>query len=253
MQALAAWLRGHGEQAFADLGVTEFHLYEAHTGTIESIGKVSVKYEGCPKGQFVRLKLASILHSVPVPERAETFVVLVDGSGTIEWGGVATVCRLLKEAEVVLAKRPGTDWGIPEDRKRIERFENFLVEERFRVALPDAQCGCWGFRASVMQALPLTALGYEIELDLLISALTSGLVVRFASVTILEGPRHSSFDVDQNRAKLVFLMDRLGYNALHLKNVLSYFQVRSSDRLPSWYEDLVNSLSYSPPRRPVFG
>lgn len=84
--------------------------------------------------------------------------------------------------EVVLGRRPNDspDWfmGHPE-RKAIELFEKFLIEERFRKtvdedfggSLPDAQAGCWGLRLDTLRKLSLTAGGYELELDVITSAL----------------------------------------------------------------------------------
>jgi hypothetical protein len=72
------------------------------------------------------------------------------------------------------------DWclGHPE-RKAIEMFQKYLIEERYRRIvdeefegeLPDAQAGCWGVRLDTLEKLSLTAGGYGLELDVVTSAL----------------------------------------------------------------------------------
>jgi hypothetical protein len=78
---------------------------------------------------------------------------------------------------------------MPLGRKVIEEFEQYLLLRHRRQhlertfpgydfstnVLPDGQAGCWAFRLRVGLRLQLAASGYEIEFDLLASALDAGL------------------------------------------------------------------------------
>jgi len=116
---------------------------------------------------------------------------------------------------------------MPVGRKEIEEFEQYLLfihrarqlsvtfpgcDLALRI-LPDGQAGCWAFRLHAAKWLPLTASGYEIEYDLLVSTLDSGLRAAFTPPLIMSsGPRHSSAStapVDMSLHKLRFIEAKL--------------------------------------------
>jgi len=92
-----------------------------------------------------------------------------------------------------------------------ESFSGYDLEQRL---LPDGQAGCWAFRLSAAQKLPLTASSYEIEFDLLASAVDAGLKCAYTKPLLMaEGPRHSSASTDPfgtSIRKLPFIQRKLG-------------------------------------------
>jgi hypothetical protein len=203
------------------------------------------------KGLTIRLELMAILSRLPPSDRRHSYFVQIDGSGAIDYGGIELVLeKLINDSdhpEVVLGKRPNDslDWfmGHPE-RKAIELFEKSLIEERFRHtvdeefggSLSDAQAGCWGLRLDTLRKLSLTAGGYELELDVITSALElleHGLLgkkkVAFTR-DLSYGPRigggggGGSQTFQLNRAitidKLPFFLHKLGYDKVELGGVL---------------------------------
>ena len=155
------------------------------------LGGVTISYPSnrdaaVPKGLAIRLELMVILDSLAVTDREHAYFVQIDGSGAIDYHGIDLVLEKLlhdqTSPQIVLGKRPNDspDWFMGHaERKAIELFEKFLIEERFRNtvdeefggSLPDAQAGCWGLRLDTLRKLSLTAGGYELELDIITSAL----------------------------------------------------------------------------------
>lgn len=190
--AFYLWWDEHQERILNTFNIT-FDRVKAITPRrkIPITGGVTIVYPSneraaVAKGLTIRLELLGILDSLAVNDRDHSYFVQIDGSGAIDYRSVELVIEKFisssDQPEVVLGKRPkkSRDWfmGHPE-RKAIELFEKFLIEERFRKVvdedfrgeLPDAQAGCWGLRLDTLRKLSLTAGGYEIEFDLITSAL----------------------------------------------------------------------------------
>jgi hypothetical protein len=236
--------------------------------TLPLTGNVTIVYpEGMqaavPKGLTIRLELMAILDTLTPADREHTYFVQIDGSGAINYHGIELVLeKLLQDTtspQIVLGKRPNEspDWcmGHPE-RKAIEVFEKFLIEERFRMtideefggALPDAQAGRWGLRMDVLSKLSLTAGGYDLELDVITSALElleSGLLeknkVAFTRDLSCDeriggggGAGSATFQLKKTNTinKFPFLLHKLGYNKGELWRVLEKFD---KNTLPQEY------------------
>ena len=130
--------------------------------------------------------------------------------------------------DIVFGRRPDSKSGMPPGRKEMEEFEQYLLF-RHRLAglkqtfadydldqwlLPDGQAGCWAFGLSAAHRLPLTASRYQIEFDLLASAVDAGLKgVYTRPLLMTDKPRHSSASADPYGTsinKLPFIQRKLG-------------------------------------------
>ncbi|PIZ88050.1 MAG: hypothetical protein COX91_02210 [Candidatus Nealsonbacteria bacterium CG_4_10_14_0_2_um_filter_39_15] len=213
----------------------------AFTEQIDRVGQsLVVKYEGAtPKGTMVRGKLLSLISKIDYSDIDKNYLILIDGSGKIEFDSVFKVLKALVIGKQVILGCRFKGSGISLRRKKVEIFENFLVSERYKVDLPDAQCGCWGIRVGILKSLSLTANSYEIELDLVTSALESNLSICFVPVKAFF-KAGTGFTSKEDLTKLNFLVNKLGLdeyilNALYEKfkktyglsldsNYLNYFK-----------------------------
>ncbi|MBF0456585.1 MAG: hypothetical protein HQK99_01655 [Nitrospirae bacterium] len=214
----------------------------AATDQVDRIGEgIYIKYDGVtPKGLMVRGKLLSVFKE---PIDTEGYLILIDGSGKIVYDAVREVLEALtKGKHVVLGCRP-KGYGISEERKAIEMFENFLLEEKYGVVLPDAQCGCWGVRVSNLKDIPLTANSYEIELDLVSSSIEHSLCISYVPVEIkVDQSPVTNFKYEANKTKLKFLSNKLGFDNYILKAVYNKFQDIYKTPLPPDYVDYIDTL-----------
>ena len=137
------------------------------------------------------------------------YFIMFDGDGQIPKESFFTILKELLEDEqhVVFGCRANKP-GINIERAMIEEFELYLLAVKYGVYLPDGQCGCWGFRTSILKRIrQLTAKGFEIELDLLTSCLTT-FVPSFFYVPVSYGGE-SQFQSKDHERKLYFLADYL--------------------------------------------
>lgn len=218
-----------------------------YTGSEDKIGELERKYGGMtPKGLLIKEKIIYIINTIKVSDLSSCFVILIDGSGKIVYDSVFNVLKTFENgSEVILGCRQHGRWGIPEDRKRIEVFENFLVSEKYKIQLPDAQCGCWGIRGDILKNISLTAMGYEIELDLITCALESNLDICFAPIKINPSrTKKSSFKIEHHIRKLEFLLHKLSYDDYILKALLKKFENKKGIKLPQWYLEEINEVKF---------
>ncbi|MFH1287985.1 MAG: hypothetical protein ABII25_04735 [bacterium] len=204
-----------------------------------------------PKGLMVHGKLLSLISKIDYTQIDNHYFVLIDGSGKIAYDNVFNVLDILsKGKQIVLGCRP-KDFGVSDSRKDIEHFENFLVEEKYKVVLPDAQCGCWGGHANILKSLPLTAKTYDIEIDLVSSAIANNLSISFIPVTmdINEFPisNFTSFDIDIT--KLNFLTNKLGLDKHSIQLSYKKFNEIYKIELPEEYLNHFNSVPESKYRK----
>lgn len=251
---------------------------------------VNVSYPDAPdaevfKGLAIRLELLAVLDLLDTSEpcyRNRSYFVMIDGSGAFSYDSIGLVLdKLINEgAAVVLGKRPGKDpkWLMDSpDRKKVELFEKFLLETRYREEiddierrydtslrlddpradppirneLPDSQAGCWGICLGAAKHLGLTAQNYGLEFDLTASALAARLPIQFTD-ELKPGERAggSSFSgFDTAILKLGFVLHKLGYNKSDLKELLSTFQANSpvDRRIPQAYLDRIDRFLIRPP------
>jgi hypothetical protein len=186
-----------------------------------------------PKGFVARLHLLLLQESIDKDlNPADVIFGFIDGSGAFKYdNSLKLLVEPFKEdptVDVVLGKRPDNDSGMPPGRKEMEEFEQYLLfrhrptqirrsfsdYDLHRRLLPDGQAGCWAFRLTAAQHLPLTASGYEIEFDLLASAIDAGLKCAYTRPLLMsDEPRHSSASADPfgtSLKKLPFIERKLG-------------------------------------------
>jgi hypothetical protein len=195
------------------------------------------------KGIAVRNKLLAIKkdnEELGHPIKDDDIIIYFDGDNQIPLGdSIGELVKQLKNYDYVIACR-GDKYGIEYPRVPVESFENFLVSNTFFVSLPDAQCGCWGFKGKFLDELLkfLTAEGFEIELDVLIYFLTKKIYPHYIKVDVKEEGK-SEFKVNEDhRIKLRFLLIKLGLLPKDLPNMLSLFTQKTSLILPSDYTKL---------------
>jgi hypothetical protein len=234
-------------------------------GAIMSYSTPKGRSSRVPKGLAIRICLTAILDLIDnstggVSNRHHTYIVQIDGSGAFLLENIDKVLDTLivGQCPVALGLRTGDTWFMGHaERKRVELFENSLLENWHTrnkgtpVAPPllDAQAGCWGFSGIVLDRISLTAPSYEIEFDLVSSALIAGCDFAFTD-NLLEGTRigtsgHTTTTgaVDHSVAvrKMPFIANKLRLSDEQvLEELLAYSQRYSLDperTLPSSYVD----------------
>lgn len=225
---------------------------------------------GVPKGLAVRLALAAILDEVDaedggngVLDRQDTFIIQIDGSGAFDYNNIYRIAEALIRGgeDVVLGRRSG-DWFMThKDRKTVEMFENALLEtwkvrthgKGFDEPLLDAQAGCWGLRASVLRKISLTAPRYELEFDLIASAVMGNISFCFSSELkpgIRIGPSGMQSTTDPAGyagavRKMPFIAHKLEMSKPDIGQALDAYISRSQENsvpaLPTGYVELLRT------------
>jgi hypothetical protein len=232
-----------------------------------------------PKGIVIRLHIFSMLDEIDniggYHLRDDAVYAFIDGSGAFQFESLRLVLRTLlsnDETDVSLGTRPNDEVGMPQWRKAVEEFEHYILfhrfEDRLRVSypkldptrrvLPDGQAGCWAFRARAARNLALTARGYEIEIDLLFSAVLAGLRIDFSEPLLMSPkPRVSDFsrgggaepttsELVTCREKLEFIEHKLGLFPRDLAEAKAAFISRFVDisqQVPAQYWNLVDNFA----------
>jgi hypothetical protein len=237
------------------------------------------------KGLAVRLEMFAILDLIDsenIGLRDQSYFVLMDGSGAIDFSGIELVLDKLitEQYPIVLGKRPTDDstWFMGEigdkngeDRKKIELFENHLLEKyvldknieygikvmkEFNGELPDAQAGCWGVNIGALKNLSLTAQRYGLEFDVTASALEARQPIVYTE-DLKRGSRkgESGFKgFDDSIKKMEFILHKLSYSKGELNGLLDNYKKLPNYRdkeLPQDYErslmKFINSRGFSQP------
>jgi len=212
-----------------------------------------LKKELCPKGKWIRQMLQKV-----IDWQAENYyvkrnvIIHIDGSGKIDFNSTLKVLdKLVGGDPLVLGYRKNPLDTMLKERVDIEKFENFLVGYKFKILLPDAQCGCWGINGDLLSKITLTSLAYSIELDLVISALSVGIEPRYISVDLNpETVSSSDFKKEEHINKLHFLMYRLGYTSDTVKELAKLFLDEKRGEISREYLDLIEDLK--PANLPLF-
>jgi hypothetical protein len=222
-----------------------------------------------PKGLLIRLHILKTLEKVDEADpsnRDDAVFALIDGSGAFEFDNLFLVLDALLalpgRREVALGRRPAGDTGMPDWRKTIENFEHCLLLSRWgdRLSqlclsgpdLHDGQAGCWAIRLSAMKSLPLTALGYELEFDLLASTLAGNLPFAFTEPLKMAPRRASEFGgttldskaLEASVRKLRFIKHRLSLSPEEVLSLLDTFVAESLTtgcELPAAYVSAVRT------------
>lgn len=197
------------------------------------------------KGLSVRLALIAALdqtdrRSGGMAARRDAKCILIDGSGAFDFNNIFKIMDVLTgksvdtPLDVVLGTRPPGESGMTVERKAIEEFEQFIIASaipRAKEALsslpwPDGQAGCWGISLNALTLMPLTALGYELELDLLTSGVSSGVSIGYSLPLQMLPRRQTSVSDDplpMSMGKLEFLQAKLGVGADRIARLWSDF------------------------------
>jgi len=214
-----------------------------------------------PKGLVVRLHLLYLLYQLEHPgnhqaeaiDPADVVFSCIDGSGAFDFSSLKLVVETFNrntDVDVVLGKRPSDYSGMIQGRKEIEEFEQYLLfrhradelSESFSSSdcdlgeglLPDGQAGCWGFRMRCAPHLPLTANGYEIEYDLLASALEARLKIAYTpTLSMPRQERHSSVSkdaIEMSIKKLEFIRRKLRISREHVAVAWQEFETRFENK-----------------------
>jgi hypothetical protein len=225
---------------FERCGIHRSNIHEMlpRRNEISTDGPIVTEYKGMvQKGRTVRNKLESVDVS------KDNYFILIDGDGDIPFESVFKVITALESGEDIVIACRVEEEGISEERHLIEQFENFVVSEICKVDLPDAQCGCWGFRTSVLRELALSANGFELEIDLAITALQNGLEPSYIPVKISNAPTETTFEVGKvDFDKLKFIVEKLKIDKYILMSKLEKFKKFSGNELPDDYMDMLNKL-----------
>jgi hypothetical protein len=203
------------------------------------------KYDSCdlvPKGKWVLQALSSILERQATSNYSDhDVVVMMDGSGKIDFSGACKIAeRLAAGDRLVLGYRKDPRETMDGKRVDIEAFENFLVECCYKVALRDAQCGCWGFQGQMLSKLPLIAQSYAIEIDILIAALSINMEPRFIEVDLYPavtatGAKQTDYDPSEDMKKLQFICYRLNIDHGQIPFYIERFKSDKRISLPETY------------------
>lgn len=151
-------------------------------------------------------------------------VLHIDGSGKFDLGDIVKVIEIILDASVdaLLTKRDKS--GMNRFRTLLEKLEIGLVSRKFNnTAIEDGQCGCWCVKLNgegYDLQKELTAMGYEIELDILISQLKYGRNIVWLPIKITD-TKKSKFTFDVNIAKMEWLSRKL---ELRKGEVLSFIR-----------------------------
>lgn len=228
--------------------------------------EITVTYpEIVPKGLAVRLHMMTNLNWIDGKDyshRNDSYYVLIDGSGAFDFENIYKVLDklLARDAryDVVLGKRPQGDPGIPLSRKNVELFEEYLLRMKYseielcQDSFPDGQAGCWGLCFGSIKSIPLTAMSYELEYDLLASSIQNALRVGFSEDLLMNPRTTSDFGHDDQLArnclqKMDFIVHKLDYEKANIHGLLKdYVEELGDDSnkdLPDWYIDAIEKYT----------
>ncbi|MFH1225528.1 MAG: hypothetical protein V1676_07030 [Candidatus Diapherotrites archaeon] len=161
-------------------------------------------------------------------------VLHIDGSGKFDLGDIVRVIEIILDASVdaILTKRDKS--GMNKFRTLLEKLEMELVSRKFNNALiEDGQCGCWCIRLGNKDCdlqKELTATGYEIELDILISQLKYGRNIVWLPIKITD-TKKSKYTFGANILKMEWLSGKLGLRKSEALSFMREFQSKNGGEI----------------------
>jgi hypothetical protein len=200
-----------------------------------------------PKGKKIREHLDRIKNTNPGENDFYDYIIYIDGDRDIEFNTIFAILDVLQQnakAQLCLACRQGR-FMMGKKRDSIERFENYLIEDRYNISLPDGQCGCWGIKKEFLDKVQLSAKAFEIELDIIIAALELNIIPYFVptTLTLKRISKASTFNTDQHMSKLLFLLEKLRINKDLLKYYFENFKKEyRKNKLPDDYLNLFDLI-----------
>lgn len=154
-------------------------------------------------------------------------VLHIDGSGKFDLKDIINVINIILDSSVdsVLTKRDKS--GMSKFRTLIEEFEIQLVSQKFgNTIIEDGQCGCWCIKLDHNKfqiEKELSARGYEIELDILISQLKYNRNIVWLPIKITD-TKQTKFKFGVNISKLEWLSKKLVITKEEILVFLEEFQ-----------------------------
>lgn len=213
----------------------------------------------------MRLELFAILDEIDgrdPDERSDSYFVQIDGSGAFHFDGVIAILESLMSRTHAVAfglRDAGTNWGMNQERKAIEKFENFLLASRHVDALtsrlgscelPDGQAGYWGIRLDALTDISLTAHEYGLEFDLIASTLRAGIPFAFVPVVLTENRSPSNFRTADSIEKIKFIKHKLNYSISELSTVMQeYLHKHADDPTRALPQEYISSIEHLLPKK----
>jgi hypothetical protein len=157
-------------------------------------------------------------------KESDTKIILhIDGSKAFNLKSIIHVaqCFLEPSIDAVLTVRKN-DTGISKPRQLLEDFERFVVSNSFnKTAILDGQSGCWSFK--LKNEIYITAIGYEIELDILTELLKLNANILWKDIDVY--PRKpSQYDyLPDSIQKLKFICNKLRITKSTILSLLQEF------------------------------
>lgn len=222
----------------------EIETYFSRRGQVtEARGIRKEYYDMVPKGNAIRDLLGAITNIETT--LSNVYVLFFDGDGQIpydsEHSPIFPLLKELKNGRDVIFGCRGGKYGIGSPRSAIEKFELFLVSNKYGIHLPDGQCGCWGFKARILDGIALRAQGFEIELDLLTSCLRRKIYLDFIH-TPVESELGSEFKAVDHQRKLFFLAERFQWDReFTIKKRDEYLK---NETLPQSYIEMIETTDW---------
>jgi hypothetical protein len=239
-KAYKDWLYSKAiQEQLSKLGVTELVLRFASPKDVIDGEGYTVQYKIiCPKATAVRLQLASLV------DKKCDYVIFSDGDGQIPMLAIIEALNILSGTthEAVISCRPRTK-GIPRLREQIERFELFILEEIFRIHLPDGQCGFWGITGDILSRINITSRGFELEIDFLSEILKNSFNFCFIEVDVNRSAV-SSFREEDHRLKLVFILDKFQLDGWDVSKFIAKYERMENVELPKEYKYMIGKLEH---------
>ena len=188
------------------------------------------------KGEAIRFALDDAKINLKTISKDDV-IVYMDGN-QINYDDSFKMIELIKNKKhpfVTACRHNGM--GIDAERGVIERFENYLVSQRYGLPhLPDVQCGCWAFSGDFFEEISKTfeSEGFEIELELMNYFLGKGIYPAYVGMDIGK-PKDTTFRPQHSLPKLMRLSNWLKFNSKILYTLAESFQKIYNVLLPPQY------------------
>ena len=211
----------------------------AYTGSDLQGKEFELRFKGATsKGLWIRCSLLTISTKYAYDEYGGVLLLFVDGSGKIPFKQLNDVLDALVQGyPIALGCRLNSNWTDDQSRLAAEGYENYLVEQKYGVKLPDAQCGCWGLNCHILKDLSLISNSYEIELDLLINSLKNSYDICYIPITTEKGK--SSYNEESNKRKLGYIAYKLDYTPKELMALYDSYTKETGQKLPESYTETI--------------
>ncbi len=232
---------------FTDYIIEKFeivpHPYIAYTGSDLESREFEIRFKGATnKGLWVRSSLLTISTKYEYSDLKDIFLLFVDGSGKIPFHQINSVLdALLRGYPIALGCRLDNNWTDDKNRLTAEEYEKYVIERKYNIRLPDAQCGCWGLNCHTLKDISLISNSYEIELDLLINSIENDYNICFIPIETKEGK--SAYNEEANTRKLNYLAYKLDLTKEELLKTYESFKKETNQKLPDTYTENIQKIN----------